>query len=115
MEHGGGAHEIGVHQLGSFLGMTVNIDTLYMTWLTMGLVLLLAVAATRSLALVLVNAQGQTTTLPLAGTDLRQATPGETQQWSGEVALPAALASGSKATGGCSSPVPWVAAGRAAD
>ncbi|WP_027937040.1 F0F1 ATP synthase subunit A [Anaeroarcus burkinensis] len=52
MEHGGGAHEIGVHQLGSFLGMTVNIDTLYMTWLTMGLVLLLAVAATRSLSLV---------------------------------------------------------------
>jgi hypothetical protein len=49
----------------------------------------------RSLALVLVNAQGQAITLPLAGTDLRQATPGETQQWSGEVALPAALASGS--------------------
>jgi hypothetical protein len=49
----------------------------------------------RSLALVLVNAQGQATTLPLAGTDLRQATPGEPFLWSGEVALPAALASGS--------------------
>ena len=49
----------------------------------------------RSLALVLVDAQGQAATLPLAGTDLRQATPGEPLQWSGEVALPAALASGS--------------------
>lgn len=49
----------------------------------------------RSLALVLVNAQGQATPLPLAGTDLRQATPGEPLLWSGEVALPAALASGS--------------------
>lgn len=51
MEHGG-AHEIGAHQLGHFLGMTVNLDTLYMTWLAMGLVLLLAVAATRRLSLV---------------------------------------------------------------
>jgi hypothetical protein len=42
-----------------------------------------------------VNAQGQATTLPLAGTDLRQATPGEPLLWSGEAALPAALASGS--------------------
>ncbi len=49
----------------------------------------------RSLALVLVDAQGQATSLPLAGTDLRQATPGEPLLLSGEAALPAALASGS--------------------
>lgn len=52
MDHGGGGHEIGSHKLGHFLGMTFNMDTLYMTWLVMGIVILLAWAATRNLALV---------------------------------------------------------------
>lgn len=49
----------------------------------------------RTLALVLVDALGRTTTLPLAGTDLRQAGPGQSLQWSGEVVLPATLPAGS--------------------
>lgn len=47
MEHGGGGHEIGVHKLAHFAGLTFNLDTLYMTWLTMGIVIFLAVIATR--------------------------------------------------------------------
>lgn len=50
MEHGGG-HAIGTHELGQFLGMTVNMDTLMMTWLTMAIVILLAVLATRRIEL----------------------------------------------------------------
>lgn len=49
----------------------------------------------RSLALYLVSATNVATVLPLAGTDLRQASPGEPLQWSGEVTLPATLAPGS--------------------
>jgi len=51
MEHGGG-HEIGGHKIGHFLGMTFNLDTLYMTWLVMGIVIILAWLATRRLELV---------------------------------------------------------------
>lgn len=49
----------------------------------------------RNLALTLVSATNEATVLPLAGTDLRQASPGEALQWSGEVTLPATLAPGS--------------------
>lgn len=49
----------------------------------------------RTLAMVLVDALGRITTLPLAGTDLRQAGPGQSLQWSGEVVLPATLPAGS--------------------
>ena len=51
MEHGGG-HEIGSHQLAHFAGMTFNMDTLEMTWISMAIVIVLAFAATRSLRLV---------------------------------------------------------------
>jgi F-type H+-transporting ATPase subunit a len=50
MEHGGG-HEIGTHKLAHFLGMTFNMDTLIMTWVTMAIVILLAVLATRRIEL----------------------------------------------------------------
>ena len=49
----------------------------------------------RNLALTLVSATNEATVLPLAGTDLRQASPGEPLQWAGEVTLPATLAPGS--------------------
>ena len=51
MEHGGG-HEIGVHKIAHFAGLTFNIDTLYMTWLSMAIVIIIAVLATRRLMLV---------------------------------------------------------------
>jgi len=47
MGHGGGGHEIGGHKLAHFAGLTFNLDTLYMTWLTMAIVIFLAVIATR--------------------------------------------------------------------
>jgi len=50
MEHGGG-HEIGSHKLAHFAGLTFNLDTLTMTWITMAIVILLAVAATRRIEL----------------------------------------------------------------
>jgi F-type H+-transporting ATPase subunit a len=50
MDHG--ASHIGAHKLGHFAGLTFNMDTLYMTWLTMAIVLLIAFLATRSLAVV---------------------------------------------------------------
>lgn len=49
----------------------------------------------RTLSLYLVDASNKVVTLPLAGTDLRQATPGEPMQWSGSVTLPATLPAGS--------------------
>lgn len=52
MGHGGGGHEIGGHKLAQFAGLTFNLDTLYMTWLVMGIVILLAVVATRRLDMV---------------------------------------------------------------
>ncbi|MBC8015713.1 MAG: F0F1 ATP synthase subunit A, partial [Sporomusaceae bacterium] len=50
MEHGGG-HEIGGHKLAHFMGMTFNMDTLMMTWLTMAIVIVMAVLATRRIEL----------------------------------------------------------------
>lgn len=49
----------------------------------------------RALVLYLVSASNQITALPLAGTDLRQATPGQALALSGSVALPASLPPGS--------------------
>jgi F-type H+-transporting ATPase subunit a len=51
MEHGGG-HEIGGHKLAYLAGLPFNIDTLYMTWLAMAIVILIAYLATRRLTLV---------------------------------------------------------------
>lgn len=51
MEHGG-AHEIGGHKLLEFAGMTLHIDTLYMTWITMGIVIVISILATRRIQLV---------------------------------------------------------------
>ncbi|SDE99712.1 F0F1 ATP synthase subunit A [Sporolituus thermophilus] len=51
MGHGGG-HEIGGHKVAYFAGLAFNMDTLYMTWLTMAIVIILAVLATRRLSLV---------------------------------------------------------------
>ena len=42
-------HEIGAHKLAHFAGLTFHLDTLIMTWLTMGIIILLAVVATRNL------------------------------------------------------------------
>jgi len=50
MGHGG--HEIGSHKLAHLAGLTFNLDTLYMTWLTMAIVIVLAVLATRRLTIV---------------------------------------------------------------
>ena len=51
MEHGGG-HEIGSHKLAHLAGLTFNIDTLMMTWLTMAIVIIVAVLATRRIELI---------------------------------------------------------------
>lgn len=47
MGHGG--HEIGSHKVAQFLGYTFNMDTLYMTWLAMAVVIVIAVLAVRRL------------------------------------------------------------------
>lgn len=52
MEHGGGGHEIGVRKLAHFAGLTFNLDTLMMTWLTMAIVIIIAVLATRRIRLI---------------------------------------------------------------
>lgn len=44
-------HEIGTHPLAHFAGMTFHLDTLMMTWLTMAIIILFAVLATRNLKL----------------------------------------------------------------
>ena len=44
-------HEIGVREV-AHVALTFNVETLYMTWLTMAVILLLAFLATRSLKLV---------------------------------------------------------------
>jgi F-type H+-transporting ATPase subunit a len=51
MDHGGG-HEIGGHKVAHFAGLAFNMDTLYMTWLTMAIVIILALVATRGLKLI---------------------------------------------------------------
>lgn len=45
-------HEIGVHTVAQVAGLTFNMDTLTMTWISMAVVILLAVLATRKVALV---------------------------------------------------------------
>jgi F-type H+-transporting ATPase subunit a len=47
-----GGHEIGVHHIAQFAGMSFHMDTLYMTWLTMAIVIFIAILATRQLKLV---------------------------------------------------------------
>ena len=45
-------HEIGVHEVVRWAGMTFNWETLCMTWLTMAIVLIIAFLAVRNLSLV---------------------------------------------------------------
>lgn len=45
-------HEIGAHKVAQVAGLTFNMDTLYMTWLAMAVVTLIAFLATRNLQLV---------------------------------------------------------------
>lgn len=45
-------HEIGAHKVAQVAGFTFNMDTLYMTWLTMAVVTLIAFLATRNLKLI---------------------------------------------------------------
>lgn len=45
-------HEIGAHKVAQLAGFTFNMDTLYMTWLAMAIVIVLAVLATRNLKLI---------------------------------------------------------------
>ncbi len=45
-------HEIGVREVVQFAGFTFNWETLVMTWITMAIVLLIAVLATRNLQMV---------------------------------------------------------------
>ena len=47
-----GGHEIGSHHIAQFAGMSFHMDTLYMTWLTMAIVIIIAILATRQLKLV---------------------------------------------------------------
>lgn len=51
MGHGGG-HAIGTHHLAEFAGLTFHMDTLYMTWLVMAIIIAVSIAATRRLSLV---------------------------------------------------------------
>ncbi|MBP2645422.1 MAG: atpB [Firmicutes bacterium] len=48
----GGAHEIGVHKAAEYFGLTFNIETLYMTWISMAIVIVFAFVATRRLKMV---------------------------------------------------------------
>ena len=50
-------HEIGVRETVQFLGLTFNIETLKMTWLVMGIVILISILATRNLKAVPVGWQ----------------------------------------------------------
>ena len=45
-------HEIGVREVVNIAGLIFNVETMYMTWITMAVVLLIAILATRSLKLV---------------------------------------------------------------
>ena len=45
-------HELGVREVVHFAGLTFNWETLVMTWITMAIVILIAVLATRSLKMV---------------------------------------------------------------
>ena len=45
-------HEIGVREVVQFAGLTFNVETLIMTWITMAVVILIAFLATRNLKLV---------------------------------------------------------------
>ncbi len=45
-------HEIGVREVVQFAGLTFNWETLVMTWITMAIVILIAVLATRNLKMV---------------------------------------------------------------
>lgn len=51
MEHGG-AHAIGSHKLLEFAGITLHIDTLYMTWIAMGIIIVISIVATRRIKLI---------------------------------------------------------------
>ena len=51
MEHGASSH-IGTHKLAEFAGLTLHMDTLYMTWLAMAITILIAWLATRRLSAV---------------------------------------------------------------
>ena len=45
-------HEIGVREVVQFAGLTFNVETLIMTWITMAVVILIAFLATRNRRLV---------------------------------------------------------------
>ena len=45
-------HEIGVREVVQFAGMTFNVETLEMTWITMAVVILIAFLATRNLKMI---------------------------------------------------------------
>lgn len=47
-----GHEEIGAHKIAHLAGMTFHMDTLYMTWLTMAIVIIIAFLATRKLTLI---------------------------------------------------------------
>ena len=45
-------HEIGVREVAHIAGFTFNVETIYMTWLTMAIILVIAFMATRGLKMV---------------------------------------------------------------
>ncbi len=45
-------HEIGVREVAHIAGFTFNVETIYMTWLTMAIILVIAFLATRGLKMV---------------------------------------------------------------
>lgn len=75
MEHGG-AHEIGSHNLAHFAGLTFNIDTLYMTWIVMAILIVVGVLATRKLTLVPTGVQNMLEMIVCALLDQIEATMG---------------------------------------
>lgn len=50
-------NEVGVHKLANILGFTVHMDTIYMTWIVMAIIIVIAFLGTRRLTLVPSGAQ----------------------------------------------------------
>lgn len=70
-------HEIGAHKVAQMAGFSFNMDTLYMTWLAMAIVTVIAYLATRNLKLVPTGWQNAMEMIFLALLDQIDATMGK--------------------------------------